>query len=1383
MANLKKVVYLSISDYQDLVTNGSTTISGETITYDENNLYITPEDSYTSKPAASGGTDVSLVTTGEKYTWNSKESTSNKVTSISSTSTDTQYPSAKAVYTFHTNNKDVFIVTYGTTDYGDIVTAYNAGKICICVYNDNCYQAISAGSGGVVFTCPLSSGNTGLILLDATGSTDEWSNSTVALEKTSNKVTSIESYATSNEKYPTTKAVKDAIDAAITELPDPMVFKGTIGTNGTITWANLPAPSATPGTSNKGHTYKVITAYTNTGASDYRPTSKVGDTIISTGTEWSLIPSGDEPSGTVTSVGMTVPTGLSVSGSPITSSGTLAVTYSNGYSIPTTTKQGEWDAKYAKPLGGIPDTDLTAELQSKINSKRNTYIVSSVTNPIFNNTSSSVLVNSDIVDIDGNTVSLSDIRTGDVFYVKETDTVDRWVSSSAISLPTEYTKLTYIEGSGSSYIDTDIAITSTDCSLMLDMEWTGTTLSAFESFAGFMDGATTLPRFGIHKYSGTYMYGTNTTRSTSVAPDSTRTTIEVVNKNSTQDLYKDGLLIDSVSLTPGALQGNTLSLYLFARNSTSMNISRMRLYSAILSANDRLYKFVPCKNNNNVPGLYELSEGVFYPSETSTAFTVGPVDTSVTIELSAIESAVSISPSSDTPASVGTSGSAGSSPRYSRADHVHAISSATIVGALGYTPPSTDTTYTLETETDTSKGVVKITPSSGNSTSVSISGSGGLSVSSSKSGSTSTVTVGVDSTHTVPTTTSWGKVVFTDTNPQTITGGKIFTAQTKLQNGNPGGCLIVGADVSATTLSNNTRKLGRLTAPSAEDITKVVGFVSVDNNVGYNNVEFGSRHGDATSYGPDVIAFSVATTHNTTTRNNVAQFLASKVQLFNHSSNSSSINIAPNTNLVGMWEFNNDNTFVNNTKTYTLPNKTGTIALTGDLPDKLSDIINDRAVVYDVNTQGLTDAQKGNARTNIDAASSSHVHTTSIATDTGSADIDLALGGKYKLTAGETSIVFTMPTSGVASNQKVKAKASDGTTDVTFGADSTVAILGDGAVSVVGDSANNKITISAETGLTYSLVSHNSTGTGYIPYIDASSLTYTSASSSGTAKFVKTINGGSGSFTPTTKYLGVSYTSGTAYTSSNTKYMHWLSGSVPTREEKTFVTGYSTTPDVNFNTGNTADNKYVYDISNTPATGTPTTAYLRVLGTSFVTDIDGGSGQLYGTRSTSGSGQSARRTLTFSHTHTAASVSAQDTAVTSVTKQTTSQSGDITYLEAYSVSGGSTTATPRYMKYTAPVHSTDKTWSITGVGSTSSLAFNTDSSGGEAFISTVSSGSVGGSVSLTENDSTATGRITYIKSATHSHTAASVATDGDAVTGITAGSLTKTDKYLELKGE
>jgi hypothetical protein len=51
--------------------------------------------------------------------------------------------------------------------------------------------------------------------------------------------------------------------------------------------------------------------------------------------------------GTVTSVAMSVPTGLTVTGSPVTSAGTLAVSYTAGYAIPTTAKQTDWDTAYS----------------------------------------------------------------------------------------------------------------------------------------------------------------------------------------------------------------------------------------------------------------------------------------------------------------------------------------------------------------------------------------------------------------------------------------------------------------------------------------------------------------------------------------------------------------------------------------------------------------------------------------------------------------------------------------------------------------------------------------------------------------------------------------------------------------------------------------------------------------------------------------------------------------------------------------------------------------------------------------------------------------------------------------------------------------------------
>ena len=76
----------------------------------------------------------------------------------------------------------------------------------------------------------------------------------------------------------------------------------------------MPAAAA----KNKGHTYKVITDHS---ADTKCPACKAGDMIISNGSAWGVIPSGDEPSRTVTSVA----TGTGLSGGTITTSGTISI--------------------------------------------------------------------------------------------------------------------------------------------------------------------------------------------------------------------------------------------------------------------------------------------------------------------------------------------------------------------------------------------------------------------------------------------------------------------------------------------------------------------------------------------------------------------------------------------------------------------------------------------------------------------------------------------------------------------------------------------------------------------------------------------------------------------------------------------------------------------------------------------------------------------------------------------------------------------------------------------------------------------------------------------------------------------------------------------------
>jgi hypothetical protein len=54
----------------------------------------------------------------------------------------------------------------------------------------------------------------------------------------------------------------------------------------------------------------------------------------------------DQFVGTVTSVDMSVPTGFAISGNPIITSGTLAVAFASGYSLPTNASQTTWNTAY-----------------------------------------------------------------------------------------------------------------------------------------------------------------------------------------------------------------------------------------------------------------------------------------------------------------------------------------------------------------------------------------------------------------------------------------------------------------------------------------------------------------------------------------------------------------------------------------------------------------------------------------------------------------------------------------------------------------------------------------------------------------------------------------------------------------------------------------------------------------------------------------------------------------------------------------------------------------------------------------------------------------------------------------------------------------------------
>lgn len=266
-----------------------------------------------------------------------------------------------------------------------------------------------------------------------------------------------------------------------------------------------------------------------------------------------------------------------------------------------------------------------------------------------------------------------------------------------------------------------------------------------------------------------------------------------------------------------------------------------------------------------------------------------------------------------------------------------------------------------------------------------------------------------------------------------------------------------------------------------------------------------------------------------------------------------------------------------------------------------------------------------------------------------------------------------------------------------------------------------------------------------------------------TAKVVTDINAGSGSFTPTTKYLrkttsNVTHADHThSVTVGGTTNKNSGTGvTVLTGVDKdgttTALTGVKVTaqPTVSLTANtNTATGriKYVESISEEGPTLSGTTTFVT-----GYNNFSGGEGSFSGSRSTSGSGTSARRTLTLSHSHTAASLGTASTGTVSINEG--SYTPTIKYLSASAsgtavgADGTATVLTGVKALGTVTVAPNEHTHTYS--------ATSTSSPTGQASTLAAITG-------LTVNTTKADGDITYLESATHSHTGASVKTTEDVI--------------------
>lgn len=110
-------------------------------------------------------------------------------------------------------------------------------------------------------------------------------------------------------------------------------------------------------------------------------------------------------------------------------------------------------------------------------------------------------------------------------------------------------------------------------------------------------------------------------------------------------------------------------------------------------------------------------------------------------------------------------------------------------------------------------------------------------------------------------------------------------------------------------------------------------------------------------------------------------------------------------------------------------------------------------------------------------ASSSHTHTTSLASSTGTSSITLSHGGKYQLTTGGTSVIFTMPSDSDTHYTNSLTIQGNGTTATTFSqnANKTLNIVGSGATIV--SATTDKITITSTDTNTWRGIQNNLTST------------------------------------------------------------------------------------------------------------------------------------------------------------------------------------------------------------------------------------------------------------------------------------------------------------------
>lgn len=185
-----------------------------------------------------------------------------------------------------------------------------------------------------------------------------------------------------------------------------------------------------------------------------------------------------------------------------------------------------------------------------------------------------------------------------------------------MALPKTYTRLEYIQSTGSQYIDTGFKANN-NTRIVIDIQLTnGTDLQ-------WLYGGRTATKnnsFGFYWYNGAFGANFGTGQNTISAPSEATERLFI-------DHNKNNVNFNGASSTfTSATFSCDYNLWLLSVNTAgaAYAIAKAKLYSCRIYDNGTLIRdFVPCKNSSGVVGLYDLVNGVFYNDAAGGTFTAG----------------------------------------------------------------------------------------------------------------------------------------------------------------------------------------------------------------------------------------------------------------------------------------------------------------------------------------------------------------------------------------------------------------------------------------------------------------------------------------------------------------------------------------------------------------------------------------------------------------------------------------------------------------------------------------------------------------------------------------------------------------------------------------